>query len=110
MSFNIELIGFLAAVLTTVAFIPQVYKVWQTKSVSGLSLTMYLIFFSGVFLWLVYGLIINSLPMILGNSITLLLTSIILYFLIKSKVFSFFELVMGIFTNTFSPQEAISFA
>ncbi|KRO87465.1 MAG: SemiSWEET transporter [Bacteroidetes bacterium] len=85
MSFNIELIGFLAAVLTTVAFIPQVYKVWQTKSVSGLSLTMYLIFFSGVFLWLVYGLIINSLPMILGNSITLLLTSIILYFLIKSK-------------------------
>ena len=85
MSFNIELIGFLAAVLTTVAFIPQVYKVWQTKSVSGLSLTMYLIFFYGVFLWLVYGLIINSLPMILGNSITLLLTSIILYFLIKSK-------------------------
>ena len=85
MSFNIELIWFLAAVLTTVAFIPQVYKVWQTKSVSGLSLTMYLIFFSGVFLWLVYGLIINSLPMILGNSITLLLTSIILYFLIKSK-------------------------
>jgi len=73
MSFNIEFIGFLAAILTTVAFIPQVYKVWQTKSVSGMSLTMYLIFFTGVSLWLVYGLIINSLPMILGNSITLLL-------------------------------------
>jgi|TARA_B100000795_G_scaffold4196_1_gene2921 MtN3 and saliva related transmembrane protein len=85
MSFNIEFIGFLAAILTTVAFIPQVYKVWQTKSVSGMSLTMYLIFFTGVSLWLVYGLIINSLPMILGNSITLLLTSIILYFLLNSK-------------------------
>ena len=85
MSFNIEFIGFLAAILTTVAFIPQVYKVWQTKSVSGMSLTMYLIFFTGVSLWLVYGLIINSLPMILGNSITLLLTSIILYFLFNSK-------------------------
>ena len=67
MSFNIELIGFIAAILTTVAFVPQVYKVWQTKSVSGMSLTMYLIFFCGVLLWLVYGLLINSLPMIIGN-------------------------------------------
>ena len=85
MSFNIELTGFIAAILTTVAFIPQVYKVWQTKSVSGMSLTMYLIFFCGVLLWLVYGLIINSLPMIIGNAVTIVLTSIILYFLLRSK-------------------------
>ncbi|MGY8949279.1 MAG: SemiSWEET transporter [Flavobacteriales bacterium] len=85
MSFNIELIGFIAAILTTVAFIPQVYKVWQTKSVSGMSLTMYLIFFCGVLLWLVYGLIINSLPMIIGNAVTIVLTLIILYFLLRSK-------------------------
>lgn len=85
MSFNIELIGFIAAILTTVAFIPQVYKVWQTKSVSGMSLTMYLIFFCGVLLWLVYGLIINSLPMIIGNTVTIVLTLIILYFLLRSK-------------------------
>ena len=85
MSFNIELIGFIAAILTTVAFIPQVYKVWQTKSVSGMSLTMYLIFFCGVLLWLVYGLLINSLPMIIGNTITIVLTFIILYFLLRSK-------------------------
>ena len=85
MSFNIELIGFIAAILTTVAFIPQVYKVWQTKSVSGMSLTMYLIFFCGVVLWLVYGLIINSLPMIIGNAVTIVLTLIILYFLLRSK-------------------------
>ena len=80
MSFNIELIGFIAAILTTVAFIPQVYK-----SVSGMSLTMYLIFFCGVLLWLVYGLIINSLPMIIGNAVTIVLTLIILYFLLRSK-------------------------
>jgi MtN3 and saliva related transmembrane protein len=85
MSFNIELIGFIAAILTTVAFIPQVYKVWQTKSVSGMSLTMYLIFFCGVLLWLVYGLIINSLPMIIGNAVTIVLTLIIIYFLLRSK-------------------------
>jgi|TARA_B110000483_G_C18193632_1_gene542056 MtN3 and saliva related transmembrane protein len=85
MSFNIELIGFIAAILTTVAFVPQVYKVWQTKSVSGMSLTMYLIFFCGVLLWLVYGLIINSLPMIIGNAVTIVLTLIILYFLLRSK-------------------------
>ena len=85
MSFNIELTGFIAAILTTVAFIPQVYKVWQTKSVSGMSLTMYLIFFCGVLLWLVYGLIINSLPMIMGNAVTIVLTLIILYFLLRSK-------------------------
>jgi MtN3 and saliva related transmembrane protein len=85
MSFNIELIGFIAAILTTMAFVPQVYKVWQTKSVSGMSLTMYLIFFCGVLLWLVYGLIINSLPMIIGNAVTIVLTLIILYFLLRSK-------------------------
>ena len=85
MSFNIELTGFIAAILTKVAFIPQVYKVWQTKSVSGMSLTMYLIFFCGVLLWLVYGLIINSLPMIIGNAVTIVLTLIILYFLLRSK-------------------------
>ena len=85
MSFNIELIGFIAAILTTVAFVPQAYKVWQTKSVSGMSLTMYLIFFCGVLLWLVYGLIINSLPMIIGNAVTIVLTLIILYFLLRSK-------------------------
>ena len=85
MSFNIEFIGFIAAILTTVAFVPQAYKVWQKKSVSGMSLTMYLIFFCGVLLWLVYGLIINSLPMIIGNAVTIVLTSIILYFLLRSK-------------------------
>ena len=54
---NIELIGLLAAILTTTAFIPQVYKVIKTKSVKGLSLTTYLIFTTGVLFWLIYGLL-----------------------------------------------------
>ena len=78
MSFSTEMIGFVAAVLTTISFVPQVYKVWKSKSVTGISLVMYLIFFCGVLLWLVYGLII-------GNAVTVLSTSIILYFLLKSK-------------------------
>ena len=50
-----EVIGFVAAFLTTIAFIPQVLKVLKTKSVEGLSLTTYLLYISGVFLWFIYG-------------------------------------------------------
>ena len=53
---KIELIGLLAAILTTIAFIPQVFKVIKTRSSEGLSLTTYLIFITGVSLWLIYGI------------------------------------------------------
>ena len=68
-----EIIGLVAGFLTTLAFVPQVYKVWKTKSTESLSLPMYLIFFTGVILWLIYGLHLKSLPMILANSITAVL-------------------------------------
>ena len=58
---GVELIGFAAAFLTTIAFIPQVIQVWKSKSVEGLSLTTYIIFIIGVFLWFLYGLSIGSL-------------------------------------------------
>ena len=80
-----ELIGFVAAFLTTIAFIPQVVQVWKSKSTDGLSLTTYLIFVTGVFLWLLYGLNIGSLSMIIANFITVILALIIIYFIIKSK-------------------------
>ena len=54
---HVELIGLLAAFLTTSAFLPQVYKTWKTKDVTALSLTMLLIFFVGVLLWLLYGIL-----------------------------------------------------
>ena len=83
---GVELIGFAAAFLTTIAFIPQVIQVWKSKSVEGLSLTTYIIFIIGVFLWFLYGLRIGSLSMIIANFITVLLASVIIYFIIKSKI------------------------
>lgn len=81
----IELIGFLAAILTTAAFVPQAYKIWKTKSAQGVSLSMYLIMFTGVSLWGVYGLFIRSNPMILANFITASLLIMIIYFKVKHK-------------------------
>ena len=82
---NIELIGLLAAILTTIAFIPQVYKVIKTKSVVGLSLTTYLIFTIGVLLWLIYGFLKSSISMIIGNGITFFLAFLILYNILKKR-------------------------
>ena len=83
---GVELIGLAAAFLTTIAFIPQVVQVWKTNSVEGLSLTTYIIFVIGVFLWFLYGLNIGSLSMIIANSITVVLALVIIYFIIKSKI------------------------
>ncbi|MBT6448091.1 MAG: SemiSWEET transporter [Flavobacteriaceae bacterium] len=82
---KIELIGLLAAILTTIAFIPQVFKVIKTRSSEGLSLTTYLIFITGVSLWLIYGICKMSFSMILGNGITVLLSSIIIYYILKNR-------------------------
>lgn len=81
----VELIGLLAATLTTISFIPQVYKVWKHKNAQSLSLTMYLLMFTGVVLWEVYGILIQSLAVIVANIITALLLLIILYFKIIDK-------------------------
>lgn len=81
----IELIGFIAAILTTAAFVPQAYKIWKTKTAQGVSLSMYLIMFTGVSLWGIYGYFIQSIPMILANFITASLLIMIIYFKIKHK-------------------------
>ena len=80
---KIEIIGIIAAFLTTIAFIPQVYKVVKSNSTDGLSKTTFSIFTVGVFLWLIYGFLKNSVSMIIGNGITLILALIILSYLIK---------------------------
>jgi MtN3 and saliva related transmembrane protein len=79
----IEAIGLMAAVLTTAAFLPQVYKTWKTKDVSSLSLPMLSIFFIGVVLWLIYGLLIESLAIILANAITIISAFLLVYFKLK---------------------------
>ena len=80
-----EIIGLIAAVLTTSAYVPQVYKTWKTKSAGNISLTMYIAMFTGILLWLVYGIHLNSFAMIVANIITAVLTSIIIYFKLKYK-------------------------
>ena len=80
-----EVLGMLAATLTTISFFPQVYKTWKTKSTEGLSLTMYLVFFVGVILWLIYGIHLNSLPMILANIVTGTLTMYLVVMKMKHK-------------------------
>tara|TARA_Y100000741_G_scaffold363283_1_gene351163 strand:- start:815 stop:1081 length:267 start_codon:yes stop_codon:yes gene_type:complete len=82
---KIEVIGLLAAILTTLAFIPQVFKVIKSKSSEGLSLTTYIIFITGVFLWFIYGIFKMSFSMVLGNGITIFLASIIIYYILKNK-------------------------
>jgi MtN3 and saliva related transmembrane protein len=73
-----ELIGYLAATLTTISFIPQVLHTWRLRSAHGISLGMYAIFTSGVVLWLVYGLLLGAWPLIIANAATLVLALFIL--------------------------------
>lgn len=74
----IDLIGSAAAVLTTASFIPQAWHSFKTRDVSGVSLGMYSVFTVGVALWLVYGILLFSWPLIIANSITLALAATIL--------------------------------
>ena len=80
-----EIIGLLAAFLTTSAFIPQVYKIYKEKKADGISLTMYEILFIGVLLWLIYGILIGSLSIIIANGITSLLQLSIIIFKLKNS-------------------------
>jgi MtN3 and saliva related transmembrane protein len=75
---QIEIIGYCAAFLTTVAFLPQAIQSWRTRDLRGISLGMYSLFTAGVGLWLVYGLIIEKWPLILANALTFALALSIL--------------------------------
>ena len=68
----IDLFGFLAALLTTIAFLPQLYKTWKTKSADDVSLFMLILFITGLICWIIYGLKINSIPILVANIITLI--------------------------------------
>lgn len=86
MQFNlINIVGLLAATLTTISFLPQVIKIVKTKHTKDISLLMYIIFTSGVLLWLFYGILLKEPPIIIGNGITLILVMIVLIFKIRYK-------------------------
>lgn len=79
------MIGSIAAVLTTFAFLPQVFKVVKTRDTDSIALGMYLMQVLGLALWLVHGLIIGDLPIILANVVSVFLSAIILLYKLKYK-------------------------
>jgi MtN3 and saliva related transmembrane protein len=76
---NPEIIGSIAAVLTTAAYVPQALKVYREKKTANLSLGMYSLITSGIFCWLIYGLMLESPSLIFANGITLALAGYILF-------------------------------
>jgi MtN3 and saliva related transmembrane protein len=75
--------GYAAAFCTTSAYVPQVLRVWRTRSTKDISLKMFLVLVTGLTLWLAYGFWRGEMPLIIANSVTLMLASIILYFKIR---------------------------
>ena len=81
----IQVLGLVAGSLTTAAFFPQVLKTWKTRSAKDLSLGMFSFFCVGVALWVVYGFMVNDVPVIAANLITLLLAATLLFFKLTFK-------------------------
>jgi MtN3 and saliva related transmembrane protein len=71
---NQETIGLVAGTLTTASFVPQVWKIWTTKSARDLSWGMVAVFCAGTFLWLIYGAMLGATSIIIANAITFLLS------------------------------------
>lgn len=73
-----DALGYAAATLTTMSFVPQAWRTFRTKDVSGISTRMYSVFTLGVALWLLYGLLLGAWPLIVANAVTLALAAAIL--------------------------------
>ena len=70
--------GYIAAVLTTIAFLPQAIKAFRTRSTKDMSLTMWLMLFTGISCWLIYGILVRAGPVIAANAVTLVLVGAVL--------------------------------
>jgi MtN3 and saliva related transmembrane protein len=86
--YQVEIIGYGAAFLTTIAFLPQAIHSWRTRDLSGISVGMYSLFTAGVGLWLIYGLIIEKWPLILANALTFALALSILLLKLRTSLHS----------------------
>jgi MtN3 and saliva related transmembrane protein len=82
---SITIVGLIAAAFTTIALLPQLMKVWKTKSTRDISTGMFTLYSSGLLLWFVYGVYINDLPIILANSLAFIQTLVILMFKAKYR-------------------------
>lgn len=81
----IQIAGHIGAFLSSVTFIPQVYRVWKTKSANDLSMTMMIIVFTSTLIWLVYGVALMLWPVILANAIIAVLSLMLIYFKLTFK-------------------------
>jgi len=79
------ILGLIAGTCTTAAFLPQLVKIWKTKSTRDISLLMYVVICTGILLWLIYGVIIDSVPVILANAATLVIAAMILILKIRYR-------------------------
>ena len=82
---TITIIGLIAAAFTTISLFPQLLKVWKTKSTKDISTGMFALYCGGVFLWFVYGVYLNDLPIIIANSLAFIQAFIILILKAKYK-------------------------
>lgn len=80
---NVEILGLAAGTISSITFLPQVIKIWQTKSAKDLSMPMLLLLVLGVSMWLTYGILIKNTPVIYTNSMVLFMTVIMLFFKLK---------------------------
>ena len=84
-SVQIEIVGLIAASFTTFAFVPQVFKIWKNRNISGVSISMYVIMLIGISMWLFYGFLIKSLAVIVANVVTGLLQLFIVTLIFISR-------------------------
>jgi MtN3 and saliva related transmembrane protein len=81
----VEIMGLIGAFLSSITFMPQVYKTWKMKSAGDLSLSMMLIVFTSTIIWLVYGFSLHLIPVIICNGIIMLLSALLIYFKLTFK-------------------------
>ena len=83
---RVETLGYLAAALTTASFVPQALQTFRTRNTEGISLVMYAMLVAGVALWAGYGIAIGSVPVIVANVVTLLLSASILVMTVRARL------------------------
>ncbi len=81
----VEAVGLVGATFTTLAFVPQVVKIWKNRSSNGVSLSMYVCMLVGIIIWLAYGILINSIAVITANILSGILQVVIIFLTLKNR-------------------------
>ncbi|MDA8850895.1 SemiSWEET transporter [Flavobacteriaceae bacterium] len=81
----VEVVGLVGATFTTLAFVPQVVKIWKNRSSNGVSLSMYVCMLVGIIIWLAYGILINSIAVITANILSGILQVVIIFLTLKNR-------------------------